>query len=165
MFVLLVLCFLCTMLLHSFFGVHTISLEFISANALFPSSSHNGVPYLSHKLLLYSSSVSFRHSVCQSHSMNYGNSNLAGVLSLSCPHCHPLWHGWEAEGMEEMMRRGDLAVLVQKEIIRGSLLYTFRSIMAAAYLTKILLCILRPKCQQAAVMFYFFFFINPVLVS
>lgn len=86
--------------------------------------------------------------------MNYVNSNLAELLLLSCTYCHPLWYGWKAEGMEEMMRYGKWAVLVQKEIIRGSLLHTFGPIMAAVCLTKIPLCLLSPKCQQASVMFF-----------
>lgn len=98
---------------HSFFGAlcgmdgfGCFPSKFISANALFPSARYTGVPYLSHKLLVRSSSVSFRHSVCQSHSMNHVNSNLAESLSLSCAYCRPLPPGCREEGMEEMMRYG-----------------------------------------------------------
>lgn len=69
--------------------IHGFFILFISANALFPSSSHSGVLYLSHKLLVKSSLVSFGHSVCQLHSMNYVNSNLAELLLLSCAYCQP----------------------------------------------------------------------------
>lgn len=53
---------------HSLRCVYTISSEFISANALFKSFSHNIVRFLSLKLLLQSSPVSFGPSVCWSHS-------------------------------------------------------------------------------------------------
>lgn len=54
------------------------------------SASHSCVPYLSHILLVHSSSVSFRHS------MNYINRNLAELLSPS-----PAWMEGRGDGRND----------------------------------------------------------------
>lgn len=62
---------------------------------------------------------------------NYVHSNLAALRLLSCAYCHPLWHDCKVEGIEEMTRCGELADLLQKGVVRGSLLCPPWPIMAA----------------------------------